>query len=101
MVDLKVEFCGCKYNNPILTASGTFSAVDSGEFYDINELGGCVTKGVANNPWKGNDTPRIAESYGGMLNAVGLQNPGVDKFIEDELTYLKKFNTRKIINICL
>lgn len=86
-------------DNPVTTASGTFSARESGEYYDINELGAAITKGVAPEPWEGNPTPRIAETYGGMLNSVGLQNPGVDAFIREELPYLKTFRTKIIVNV--
>ncbi len=85
-LDLRVDLAGITLENPITTASGTFSARDSGEFYDINELGAVVTKGVSIVPWEGNPTPRIAETYGGMLNSVGLQNTGVDAFIREEVT---------------
>ena len=98
-VDLSVHLAGVELKNPITTASGTFSAHESGEFYDLNELGAMITKGVANIPWEGNPTPRIAETYGGMLNAVGLQNPGVDYFIAHELPYLKQFDTKVIVNV--
>ena len=98
-LDLSVNFAGIQLKNPITTASGTFSARESGEFYDINQLGAAITKGVASVPWDGNPTPRIAETYGGMLNAVGLQNPGVDAFIENELSYLKNFDTKVIANV--
>ncbi|MBN7771970.1 dihydroorotate dehydrogenase [Clostridium aminobutyricum] len=98
-LDLSVNFAGVLLKNPITTASGTFSARESGEFYDISQLGAAITKGVASEPWAGNPTPRIAETYGGMLNAVGLQNPGVDSFIENELSYLKNFDTKVIANV--
>ena len=92
MINLNVNIAGVLLKNPITTASGTFSAKDSGAFYDINELGAAITKGVSNVPWDGNPTPRIAETYGGMLNAIGLQNPGVDDFINNELPFLKQFD---------
>lgn len=98
-LNLTVDFAGVKLKNPITTASGTFSARESGEFYDIGRLGAVITKGVASEPWEGNPTPRIAEAYGGMMNAVGLQNPGVDAFIESELPYLKNFDTKVIANV--
>jgi dihydroorotate dehydrogenase (NAD+) catalytic subunit len=98
-LDLSVSIAGVELDNPITTASGTFSARESGEFYDINELGAMITKGVAPEPWEGNPTPRIAEAYGGMLNSVGLQNPGVDAFILDELPYLRTFRTKIIVNV--
>lgn len=98
-IDLSVKIAGVTLKNPITTASGTFSAHESGEFYDLSELGAMITKGVANIPWEGNNTPRIAETYGGMLNSVGLQNPGIDYFIEHELPYLKQFDTKVIVNV--
>ncbi|QIB69643.1 dihydroorotate dehydrogenase [Aminipila butyrica] len=98
-LDLSVQFAGIEMKNPVTTASGTFSARDSGQFYDIGRLGAVVTKGVASEPWAGNPTPRIGETYGGMLNAVGLQNPGADAFIADELAYLKQFSTPVIANV--
>lgn len=97
--DLHVTIAGVILENPITTASGTFSARESGSFYDINELGAVITKGVSSEPWAGNPTPRIAETYGGMLNAVGLQNPGVDAFIQNELPFLKTFRTKIIVNV--
>ena len=99
MINLNVNIAGVLLKNPITTASGTFSAKDSGAFYDINELGAAITKGVSNVPWDGNPTPRIAETYGGMLNAIGLQNPGVDDFINNELPFLKQFDTKIIVNV--
>ncbi len=98
-LDLSVNIAGVTLNNPITTASGTFSAYESGAFYNLNELGAMITKGVANIPWDGNPTPRIAETYGGMLNAVGLQNPGIDYFIAHELPYLRQFDTKIIVNV--
>lgn len=98
-IDLSVNIAGITLKNPITTASGTFSAKESGEFYDLSELGAMITKGVANVPWDGNPVPRIAETYGGMINAVGLQNPGVDHFIENELKYAKGFDTKVIANV--
>lgn len=97
--DLRVSIAGVTLDNPITTASGTFSARESGAFYDINELGAMITKGVAPEPWMGNPTPRIAETCGGMLNSVGLQNPGVDAFIREELPYLKTFRPKLIVNV--
>ena len=99
VIDLSVSLAGVKLNNPITTASGTFSARESGAFYDINELGAVITKGVSMEPWDGNPTPRIAEAYGGMLNAVGLQNPGVEIFIAEEIPYLKTFRPKIIANV--
>ncbi|MFV0517479.1 MAG: dihydroorotate dehydrogenase [Aminipila sp.] len=98
-LDLSVNIAGVTLKNPITTASGTFSAKDSSEFYDLSKLGGVITKGVASEPWEGNATPRIAETYGGMLNAVGLQNPGIDEFIASELSYLQDFDTKVIANV--
>lgn len=99
MINLNVNIAGVLLKNPITTASGTFSARDSGAFYDINELGAVITKGVSNVPWDGNPTPRIAETYGGMLNAIGLQNPGVDNFINNELPFLQQYETKIIVNV--
>ena len=98
-IDLSVEIAGVKLSNPVCTASGTFSARESGQFYDISELGAAVTKGVSAVPWTGNDTPRIAETYGGMLNSVGLQNPGAEAYRREELPFLSRFDTKIITNI--
>ncbi len=98
-LDLSVTIAGITLKNPITTASGTFSAHESGAFYDLSELGAMITKGVASIPWDGNRTPRIAEVYGGMLNSVGLQNPGIEYFIKEELPYLEKFDTKIIVNV--
>jgi dihydroorotate dehydrogenase (NAD+) catalytic subunit len=97
--DLQVTIAGITLDNPVTTASGTFSARESGEYYDLNELGAMITKGVAPEPWEGNPTPRIAETFGGMLNSVGLQNPGIDAFIREELPYLKTFQPKVIVNV--
>jgi dihydroorotate dehydrogenase (NAD+) catalytic subunit len=86
-----IEICGLRWKNPITTASGTFSARDSGQYYDFSLLGAITTKGVAMEPWMGNPTPRIAESWGGMLNAVGLENPGVDAYINEEIPYILEY----------
>lgn len=99
MPDLTLTIAGVEWKNPITVCSGTFSAKDSGEFYDINELGAIVTKGVSAQPWEGNPTPRIAETYGGMINSIGLQNPGVEWFINEELPYLKGFRCPVIVNV--
>lgn len=99
MIDLSVKIAGVELKNPITTASGTFSPHDSSEFYDLSELGAMITKGVANIPWEGNATPRIAETYGGMLNSVGLQNPGIEYFIKHELPFAKQFDTKVIVNV--
>lgn len=98
-LDLSVSIAGVTLKNPVTTASGTFSVRESGAFYDISELGAVITKGVSDVPWDGNPTPRIAETYGGMLNSVGLQNPGVEDFIKHELPLLKSFNTKVIVNV--
>ena len=101
MKNLKVDLCGVTLNNPVMTASGTFgSGEEYSEFVDLNRLGAVVTKGVANVPWEGNPAPRVAETYGGMLNAIGLQNPGIDLFIERDIPFLKQFDTKIIVNVC-
>ncbi len=100
-MNTSVEIAGVNFKNPVMTASGTFgSGMEYSEFVDLNRLGAVVTKGVANVPWEGNPTPRVAEVYGGMLNAIGLQNPGVDVMIERDLPFLKAFDTRIIVNVC-
>lgn len=98
-VDLRTCFAGLSLKNPVMTASGTFAARESGEFYDLSRLGAVITKGVAAKPWPGNPTPRIAETYGGMLNAVGLQNPGAEAYIESELSYLAQYDVPVIANL--
>lgn len=100
-MNTKVKIAGVEFNNPVMTASGTFgSGMEYAEFVDLNKLGAVVTKGVANVPWEGNPTPRVAEVYGGMLNAIGLQNPGVDVFVNRDLEFLKKYDTKVIVNVC-
>ena len=100
-MNTKVTIAGVEFNNPVMTGSGTFgSGMEYGEFVDLNRLGAVVTKGVANVPWPGNPTPRVAEVYGGMLNAIGLQNPGIDVFIERDLEFLKQYDTKVIVNVC-
>lgn len=100
-MNTKVNICGVEFKNPVMTASGTFgSGREYGEFVDLNRLGGVVVKGVADKPWKGNDAPRIAEVYGGMLNSVGLQNPGVDYFINEDIPFLRQYDTNIIVNVC-
>ncbi|MDF2886893.1 MAG: dihydroorotate dehydrogenase family protein [Lacrimispora sp.] len=100
-MNMKVNLAGVELNNPVMTASGTFgSGEEYSEFVDLNRLGAVVTKGVASIPWTGNPTPRIAETYGGMINAIGLQNPGMDIFIERDLPFLKKYDTKIIVNVC-
>ena len=101
MKNTKVTIAGVEFKNPVMTASGTFgSGMEYGEFVDLNKLGAVVTKGVASVPWPGNPTPRVTEVYGGMLNAIGLQNPGIDVFIERDLKFLQQFDTRVIVNVC-
>lgn len=100
-MDTRVNLAGVELKNPVMTASGTFgSGAEYSEFVDLNRLGAVVTKGVANVPWSGNPTPRIAEVYGGMLNAIGLQNPGIDVFVERDIPFLKKYDTKIIVNVC-
>ncbi|MDD2970835.1 MAG: dihydroorotate dehydrogenase [Lachnospiraceae bacterium] len=97
----EVTIAGVTFKNPVMTASGTFgSGMEYSEFVDLNHLGAVVTKGVANVPWPGNPTPRVAETYGGMLNAIGLQNPGIDVFIERDIPFLQKYDTKIIVNVC-
>ena len=101
MIKTAVTLAGVELKNPVMTASGTFgSGAEYSEFVDLNKLGAVVTKGVANVPWPGNPTPRIAETPSGMLNAIGLQNPGIDVFCERDIPFLKKYNTRIIVNVC-
>lgn len=100
-MNTKVNICGVELKNPVMTASGTFgSGREFSEFIDLNKLGAVVVKGVADKPWNGNPAPRIAEVYGGMLNSVGLQNPGVDYFIENDIPFLRQFDTKIIVNVC-
>ncbi len=100
-MNTKVNIAGVEFKNPVTVASGTFgSGAEYGELVDLNRLGAVVTKGVANVPWPGNPTPRIAETCSGMLNAIGLQNPGVDVFIERDIPFLKQFDTKIIVNVC-
>lgn len=100
-MNTSVNLCGVTLKNPVMTASGTFgSGEEFSEFVDLNRLGAVVTKGVANVPWPGNPTPRVAEVYGGMLNAVGLQNPGIDLFCKRDIPFLKKYDTKIIVNVC-
>lgn len=101
MISTKVQIAGVEFKNPVMVASGTFgSGEEFSEFVDLNRLGAVVTKGVANVPWPGNPTPRIAEVYGGMLNAIGLQNPGIDVFVNRDIPFLKKYDTKIIVNVC-
>lgn len=100
-MNTKVTIADVEFKNPVMTASGTFgSGLEYSDFVDLNKLGAVVTKGVANVPWPGNPVPRVAETYGGMLNAIGLQNPGIDVFIERDIPFLKKFDTKIIVNVC-
>jgi len=99
-ISTKVNIAGVELKNPVMTASGTFgSGKEYSEFVDLNQLGAVVVKGVANIPWKGNESPRVAETYGGMLNSVGLQNPGVHAFIKEDIPFLRQFDTKIVVNI--
>ena len=101
MRNTKVHLAGVELKNPVMTASGTFgSGMEYGEFVDLNRLGAVVTKGVANIPWEGNPTPRVAEVSGGMLNAIGLQNPGIDVFIKRDIPFLSQYDTKIVVNVC-
>ncbi|WP_418482695.1 dihydroorotate dehydrogenase [Frisingicoccus sp.] len=100
-MNTKVNLAGVELKNPVMEASGTFgSGAEYGEFVDLNKLGAVVTKGVANVPWPGNPTPRIAETASGMLNAIGLQNPGIDLFAKRDIPFLKQYDTKIIVNVC-
>ena len=100
-MNTEVKIAGVTLKNPLLTSSGTFgSGMEYSEFVDLDQLGAVVTKGVANVPWAGNPTPRVAETYGGMLNAIGLQNPGIDVFLERDIPFLQQFDTKIIVNVC-
>lgn len=100
-MNTKVNIAGVEFKNPVTTASGTFgSGTEYSEFVDLSLLGAVTTKGVANVPWPGNPTPRIAETYGGMINAIGLQNPGIDVFVNRDIPFLKQYDTRIIVNVC-
>ena len=101
MADMRVNIAGVEFKNPVMTGSGTFgSGMEYSEFVDLNELGGVVTKGVANVPWEGNPTPRVCEVYGGMLNAIGLQNPGIEVFCKRDIPFLSNYDTNVIVNVC-
>lgn len=101
MMNTQVTIAGVTFQNPVMTASGTFgSGMEYSDFVDLNKLGAVVTKGVANVPWEGNPTPRVAEVYGGMLNAIGLQNPGIDVFVKRDIPFLQKYDTKIIVNVC-
>lgn len=96
-----VKIAGVEFKNPVTVASGTFgSGMEYSEFVDLNRLGAVTTKGVALTPWAGNDTIRVTEVYGGMLNAIGLQNPGIEVFCERDIPFLKKYDTKVIVNVC-
>lgn len=100
-INLKVNIAGVELKNPVMNASGTFgSGKEYSDFIDLNLLGAVVVKGVADKPWNGNKSPRVAEVYGGMLNSVGLQNPGIEYFIDKDIPYLRKFDTKIIVNVC-
>ncbi len=100
-MNTQTTIAGVTFKNPVMTASGTFgSGMEYSEFVDLNRLGAVVTKGVANVPWPGNPTPRVAEVYGGMLNAIGLQNPGIDVLLERDIPFLKQYDTKIIVNVC-
>ena len=100
-MNMKVNIAGVEWNNPVTVASGTFgSGAEFAEFADLNRIGAVTTKGVANIPWAGNPTPRVAETYGGMMNAVGLQNPGIELFCERDIPFLRKYDTKIIVNVC-
>ena len=100
-MNTSVNIAGVTLKNPVMTASGTFgSGAEYSQFVDLNRLGAVVTKGVANIPWPGNPTPRIAETYGGMMNAIGLQNPGIDVFAKRDIPFLKEYDTKIVVNVC-
>ena len=100
-MNMKVNFAGVEMNNPITVASGTFgSGMEYSAFVDLNKLGAVTTKGVANVPWPGNPTPRVMETRSGMLNAIGLQNPGIEVFCQRDIPFLKQFDTKIIVNVC-
>ena len=100
-MDMRVNIAGVEWKNPVTVASGTFgSGAEFADFVDLNKLGAVTTKGVANVPWSGNPTPRVAETYGGMMNAIGLQNPGMDVFCERDIPFLKQYDTKIIVNVC-
>lgn len=100
-MNTKVTIAGVELKNPVMTASGTFgSGAEYSEFVDLNRLGAVVTKGVSSEPWPGNPTPRVAETYGGMLNAIGLQNPGIDLFVRRDIPALRRYDTRIVVNVC-
>ncbi len=98
---LETQFCGITFDNPVTVCSGTFgSGMEYQKYVDLNRLGAVTTKGVADQPWSGNPTPRVAETPSGMLNAIGLQNPGIEVFLQRDLPFLKQFHTKIIVNVC-
>lgn len=100
-INMTTDIAGVKLKNPVMVASGTFgSGMEYSEFVDLSKLGAVVTKGVASVPWEGNKTPRVTEVYGGMLNAIGLQNPGIDTFIKRDIPFLKSYDTKIVVNVC-
>ena len=100
-MNMKVNIAGVEWKNPVTVASGTFgSGAEFADYVDLNKLGAVTTKGVAHVPWSGNATPRVAETYGGMMNAIGLQNPGIDVFCERDIPFLKQYDTKIIVNVC-
>ena len=100
-MNMKVNIAGVEWKNPVTVASGTFgSGAEFADYVDLNKLGAVTTKGVAHVPWSGNATPRVAETYGGMMNAIGLQNPGIDLFCERDIPYLQQYDTKIIVNVC-
>lgn len=100
-MNMKVNIAGVEWKNPVTVASGTFgSGAEFADYIDLNKLGAVTTKGVANVPWPGNPTPRVAETYGGMMNAIGLQNPGIDLFCERDIPFLRKYDTKIVVNVC-
>jgi dihydroorotate dehydrogenase (NAD+) catalytic subunit len=100
-MNTKINIAGVEWKNPVTTASGTFgSGMEYSQFVDLNKLGAVTTKGVSNIPWLGNPTPRIAETHSGMLNAIGLQNPGIDVFVKRDLPFLLDYDTNVIVNVC-
>ena len=100
-MNMAVNIAGVEWKNPVTTASGPFgSGEEFSEFVDLNRVGAVTTKGVANVPWPGNPTPRVAEVYGGMMNAIGLQNPGIDLFCKRDIPFLRKYDTKIIVNVC-
>ena len=101
LADLSINYCGVTWKNPVTVASGTFgSGMEYGDFVNLSGLGAVTTKGVADHPWSGNPTPRVCETTGGMLNAIGLQNPGIDTFLARDIPFLKQYDVPVIVNVC-